>query len=157
MQTCFPKGNGFKDGRRLGRLVRGHFTLLSLNRLADIANKTLFACCRSTAAKVLRQTHFKANFIPLAVSDWLPSNLHFTRANLKVSVYPLVRFFFFWYFSHHRFIGYGCLINQCVPIYNTCFNYLSIIVEFLHRFWAESQASHSFFLQDTPFPPLSFN
>ena len=103
MQIHFPEGNGFKDGRRLGRLVRGHFTLLSLNRLADIANEMLFAFCRSTAAKVLRQTHFKANFIPLAVSDWLPSNLHFTRANLKVSVYPLVRFFLvFFSSSFHR-------------------------------------------------------
>ena len=96
-------------------MVRGHFTLLSLNRLADIANEMLFAFCRGTAAKVLRQTHFKANFIPLAVSDWLPSNLHFTRANLKVSLYPFVRLICL-YFSHYRFIGFGFLINQCTNL-----------------------------------------
>ena len=100
---------------RLVRLERVHFTLLSVNKFADIANKTLFACCRSTAAKVLRQTHFYENLILVAVSDWLPSNLHFTRANLKVSLYPLVRLICL-YFSHYSFIGFGFLIYQCALV-----------------------------------------
>lgn len=141
MQIYFPEGNGFKDGRRLGRLVRGHFTLLSLNRLADIANEMLFAFCRSTAAKVLRQTHFKANFIPLAVSDWLPSNLHFTRANLKVSVYPFVRFFFLVFFSssfHRIWLSYQSVCAYLQHLFSLSLDHSRILTPILSRVAGES-------------------
>lgn len=105
-------------------------------------------CCLRFV-EALRQKCFDRHILKQILSPWLfligCLLISILRAQTSRLVSTRWCVFFFWYFSHHRFIGYGCLINQCVPIYNTCFNYLSIIVEFLHRFWAESQASHSIF------------
>lgn len=90
-------------------------------------------CCLRFV-EALRLKCFDRHILKQVLSPWLfligCLLISILRAQTSRLVSTRSCVFFCWYFSHHRFIGYGCLINQCVPIYNTCFNYLSIIVEF---------------------------